>query len=481
MLLLLTRLLSSLAGVSLITWVAYRVMPVNATTVAFAYLLFVLCLATVWGFIEASLASVAATFTFNLFFLPPVGKLTIADPQNWVALFSFLATSLVASRLSTQAKQRALDATARTQDVERLYTFSRGILLIGERESFPKQLVNKVADIFNLAAVVLYDRRSDAFYRAGPSDFEGLDDQLRDAALQGTSFADPEHNRVVTAVRLGADPIAGLALQGARMPDSVLQGIANLVAIGLERARAQDLAAQVEAAKHSEKLRTTLLDALAHEFKTPLTSVIGATTALLDDPDQPLSRRVELLKIADEEGHHLQELIDDTVEMGRLDRAEIAVVDVEWCNLAEIVGEVVTSMHTEIDDRIVQVVSGDGPLHIAVDRRLMKLAIKQLLGNAMKYSPPHEPVVLEIKNDDDRVTLAVTDHGAGIPVQEQSRIFERLYRGPSVERQIPGSGLGLSIALNIVRAHHGDLTVASRPGQTTFRLTLPRERQGERR
>ena len=115
--------------------------------------------------------------------------------------------------------------------------------------------------------MVLYERRTEEFYRAGPSDFDGLEDQLRDAALQGTSFADARHNRVITAVRLGSEPIAGLALQGTQMPDAVLQGIANLVAIGLERARAQDLASQIEAAKQSEKLRTTLLDAMAHDSR----------------------------------------------------------------------------------------------------------------------------------------------------------------------------------------------------------------------
>jgi two-component system sensor histidine kinase KdpD len=104
----------------------------------FAYLLLVLTIATIWGFFEAALASITATLTFNFFFLPPVGRFTIADPQNWVALFSFLATALVASHLSTEAKRRALDAVARQQDLERLYTFSRAILLIDDTEPFPK-------------------------------------------------------------------------------------------------------------------------------------------------------------------------------------------------------------------------------------------------------------------------------------------------------------------------------------------------------
>jgi two-component system sensor histidine kinase KdpD len=466
------RLIAAVISVALVTWVAFSLVSVNATTVGFGYLLLVLILATIWGFLEASIASIAATLTYNRYFFPPIGTFTITDPQNVVALFTFLATALVASRLSAVAKRRALDAAARQQDVERLYTFSRAILLIDKGDPFPKQLVQKLADIFELAAVVLYEGRLEEFYRAGPSDFEGLDDQLREAALRGTSFADPQKHRTITAVRLGSEPIAGLALQGATMPDSVLQGIANLLAIGLERARAQDLAAQVEAVKRSEKLRTTLLDAMAHEFKTPLTSVIAATTALRDSPEQALASRVELVKIADEEAHHLKDLIDDTVEMGRLDTADISV-HAELTDMGDIVREVVASMRSDIDHRSVNVICDEQRCAIAIDRRLVRLAIKQLLDNALKYSPPQNPVTIQVHRAGGVTSVSVTDNGEGIPAQEQNRIFERLYRSPSVERQIPGSGLGLSIAQNIVRAHHGDLKVTSRPGETTFRITLP--------
>ena len=152
---------------------------------------------------------------------------------------------------------------------------------------------------------------------------------MRDAASQGTSFVDPEHKRLITAVRLGSEPIASFGITfanpGAFMQDSVLQGISNLIAIGLERARAQDLAHQVEAARRSEQLRTTLIDAMAHEFKTPLTSIRAATTSLLSSPDQPLESRTELLEVADEEAQHLQALIDDAVEMARLESDNIAV------------------------------------------------------------------------------------------------------------------------------------------------------------
>jgi two-component system sensor histidine kinase KdpD len=424
-------------------------------------------------------SSILATLTFNYFFFPPVGTFTIADPQNWVALFSFLATSLIASRLSDKAKQRALDAQERQQDVERMYTFSRAILLIDNTPPFPKQLVQKLAEIFGLSAAVLYDRRTGEIYRAGPSDFEGMDDQLRSAALNGTSFADTQRNRVITAVRLGSEPIASLAIQGEQTADSVLQGIANLVAIGLERAKAQDLAHQIEAARQSEQLRTTLIDAMAHEFKTPLTSIKVATTSLLASPDQPLESRTELLKIADEESDHLRELIDNAVEMARLDIAQIHI-ESELSDVGQMIREVVASMRIETDGRQVGIVCPQELPLIAFDRRLMKLAIKQLVDNSLKYSPPDTPVTIQVQKTDGSVTLDVTDHGEGIPVKEQSRIFERFYRSPSVRRQMPGSGLGLSIAHRIVRAHSGDLTVMSRPGETTFRMILPADRKGER-
>jgi len=474
------RLLASLTGVALLTYTGYRLVPLNATTQGFAYLLLILIIASGWGFFEASIASIAAALTFNFFFFEPIGTFTIEDPRNWAALFTFLVTSLIASRLSTEAKKRALEALARQQDVERLYTFSRAILLIDNSEPFPRQLVQKLADVFELGSAVLYDRRSEEFHRAGPLEFEGLDEQLRDAALQGTSFADPGHYRVITAVRLGSEPIAGLALQGVAMPDAVLQGIANLVAIGLERARAQALAAQIEAARQSEKLRATLIDAMAHEFKTPLTSIKAATTALLADPDRSFESRTEMVKIADEEAERLTELIDNAVDMARLDTAEIHLQR-EPASLAEIVNEVVASMRPRIEDRPVTVRCEEPDLAIAVDRNLVKLAIKQLLDNALKYSPPDTPIAIRVYDGSGTVTVEVTDDGPGIPAQEQNRIFDRLYRSPSVQHHVTGSGLGLNIAHNIARAHAGDLTVTSRSGETTFRFTIPVKAQGDRR
>lgn len=303
-------------------------------------------------------------------------------------------------------------------------------------------------------------------------DFEGMDSQLREAALKSTAFYDATGNRVLFGVQLGSAPIASLALQGVRMPDSVLQSIGNLVAIGLERARAQELGHEVEVARRSEELRTTLLDALAHELKTPLTSIRAATSALLANADRNTPNAGRMLKIADDEASHLQQLIDNALDIAQLDSQHIQV-DLELEDLEKAVREVLDSMRDTIADRkIVYKVPQSLPA-VPMDRRLLKLAVKQLLDNALKYSPASTPVTLQAFHLDGIVGLEVTDLGKGIPNEEQHRVFERFYRSSSVQNQVPGSGLGLSIAHRILEAHKGNLTVKSRRGETTFRLELP--------
>jgi two-component system, OmpR family, sensor histidine kinase KdpD len=470
----------SLMGVAALTFLGCRVIPVNATTAGFAYLLLVLVLASTWGFVEAAVASIAATLTFNFYFLPPIGRLSIGDPQNVVAFFSLLTTSLIAGRLSDRAKKRALNAIERQRDVERLYTFSRAILLIDDSAPFGKQLIQKVAEVFKLSAAVLYERHTGAFYRAGPSDFDGLDDQLRDAALHNATYSDREKRRLITTVRLGSEPIGSMALQGSLMPDAVLQGMANLIAIGLERAKAQDLSQQMEAARRSEQLRTALLDALAHEFKTPLTSIKAATTALLDNPGQSPETSTELLEIADEEADRLGALIDRSLEMARLDAGQFEIHR-ETMDVCEAVREVIRSFPAE--EARIEIQCDDSLPRMSADPRLVRLAVKQMLDNALKYSAPEGPVTVVLRRLGEAVSIEVTDRGKGIPAHEQSRVFERFYRSPSVKRLIPGSGLGLSIVHSIVRAHNGELSVSSHPGQTTFRIVLPidnKERRIER-
>jgi two-component system, OmpR family, sensor histidine kinase KdpD len=459
--------------VAAITWICFRALSVNATTAALAYLVAILFIAARWGLVESITASILAVLCFNFFFLPPIGTFAIADPQNWVALFAFLATSITASRFSMQARRREREALDSQREMERLYALSRSILLIGPAQPVPKQLATQIAQSFSASAVALYDGGSGTIYRSGPEDFPDPQDQLRQSASQGTLFRDEATGTVVTAIRLGGQPIGSVGVRGAALSDSVLQGLANLLAIGLERARTQEATSKAEAARQSDQLKSTLLDALAHEFKTPLTSIKAASTAMLSSSMLKPEQQHELISVVDEEADRLSVLVTEAIQMARIEAGRVHL-ERESYPLHELVESALDKLRPMVRERGIDVkLAPELPL-VWVDRELIEIALRQLIDNALKYSPRDSPVSVAAESRDGRVIVSVGDRGPGIPEEEQSRIFEKFYRAEASRHQIPGAGLGLVIAREIIQVHGGDIWVESKPGEgSTFRFALP--------
>ena len=460
-------------SVAAITWICYRVVPVNATTAALAYLVAILFIAAKWGLVESIGASLVAVLCFNFFFLPPIGTFSIADPQNWVALFAFLATSITASRFSMQARRRTQEALDSQREMERLYALSRSILLIGPAQPVPKQLAMQIAQTFSASAVALYDGGSATIYRSGPEDFPDPHDQLRLAASQGTLFRDDSKGTVVTAIRLGGQPIGSVGVRGVALSDSVLQGLANLLAIGLERARTQEATSKAEAARQSDELKSTLLDALAHEFKTPLTSIKAASTAMLSNTVLKPEQQRELISVVDEEADRLSVLVTEAIQMARLEAGRVHLERAS-CPVHELVESALDKLGPLVRERSIDVKLAFDLPPVWVDRELIEIALRQLIDNALKYSPRDSPVSLSAEASDGRVIISVADRGPGIPEEEQSRIFEKFYRSPQTRHRVPGTGMGLAIAREILRLHGGDITVHSSQGhQSEFRVAMP--------
>src|SRR5262245_37307143 len=169
------RVVASIGAVGSITVLYTQLLRANPTTIALTYLIAILLIASRWGIAEATIASLAAVMCFNFFFLPPVGTLTIADPQNWVALLAFLLTAVVTSQLSGRARRRHVEAVARQRDLERLYALSRALLLSERETSIPGAIARHVAETFELASVGLYDQRTDTIFWAGPQEVAALD------------------------------------------------------------------------------------------------------------------------------------------------------------------------------------------------------------------------------------------------------------------------------------------------------------------
>jgi two-component system sensor histidine kinase KdpD len=463
------RLVAASALIAIITVVYTKILPVNPTTVALTYLIGILLIASGWGMAESTTASLVAVACFNFFFLPPVGTFTIADPQNWVALVAFLITATVASQLSVRARRRNVEALARQRDLERLYALSRSLLLSEGGATLPGGIARHIADAFELRSVGLFDARTDAVSWAGPGDMAIIDSRLRDVARRAVSSRDA--GMVVTAIQLGGAPIGSLAIPEQGLSDTVLQSIANLSAIGLERARAEEATARAEAARASSELRATVLDALAHEFKTPLTSMKAASSDLLASPSTS-AKDHELVAVIDEDLDRFQALVTDAVQMLRIDAGDFAVHPGRH-RLADVIASVVRASERRLDGhQLVSHVPND--LNVDADRELLGLALRQLLDNALKYSPPTSTIEFAATRNGS-VDISVRNSGSVIPEREQRRIFERFYRGAQAGH-VPGTGMGLSIVQQIAKAHGGALTVtsASQAG-TTFTLSLPVE------
>jgi two-component system sensor histidine kinase KdpD len=469
----LARLTVSLAVVAAITVVCYAIVPVNAATVGFIYLLAVLLIASTWGLVEAAGASIAAVFCFNFYFLPPVGTLTIADPQNWVALFTFLVTSIVASQLSRRAQQRTIDAISSQREMERLYALGRAILLAGPQEDAGREIARQVARIFELEGVALYSRRDGVTYRAGAADLSGLEDKLRQAALEASVVTDKPTRTMLVAIRLGGEPTGSLAIRGAAPSDAALQSVCNLAAISLERVRIQETFTQAEIARRSDTLKSTLLDAIAHEFQTPLTAIRAAASALLDGPPADADSQTDLLRVVNEESARLSRLVREAIRMARIETGKVQLQRSPQ-NVRNLVEQTLGDMSAKLDGRRLTVVADPNLPELSVDAELIELALRQILDNAVKYSAPGSPLIVEAKRDEDVVIVSVTDRGPGIPEWEQPRIFEKFYRGIEMPRPTAGSGMGLAIAREIVQAHGGEIWVDSKLGEgSRFSISLP--------
>ena len=460
---LILRLAIVVLAIGAITFTLKQLLPVNATTAGFAFLLAILFVATKWGLVEATIGSITAVLCFNFFFLPPVGTFTISDPQNWVALFTLLATSITASRLSTRVRQQADEARERQKEIERLYALSRSILLIEPEMPAASQIVNQVRQVLEADSVVIYDRASAKIFRSGVLDFPEDDDKLRAASLEDAFPQTTSPRTYITPVRLGAQPIGSLGISGVELSESAAQSLTNLVAIGLERARAQEAAGRAEAARQSDELKSTLLDAIAHEFKTPLTTIKASTTALLSDkPPKPEHQR-DYIALVDEEADRLGGLVTEAIQMARIEAGQVRL-QLEETPIAELLENVLAKMKAVLDSRTVEIAQlGDLP-PVMMDREMMELAFRQLIDNAVKYSPPGAPIAISAAVEGNQAVIRVRDRGKGVPEAEQKLIFEKFYRATQTLNQVPGAGLGLAIARAVVNAHHGTIWVESAPG-----------------
>jgi two-component system sensor histidine kinase KdpD len=456
------------AAVCALIAICDRLLPVNITTVALMMLLLVLGAATKWGLGEAIFTSVVAVLGFNFFFLPPVGQFTIADPENWVALFAFLVTAVTVSQLSSQAKRRTEEAVAGRNEISNLYELSRAMLMDEARDAV-RVSVTKTGQILRLRHIAFFDVAANQVY--GSIDGSGIShaDLVR-VAETGEPIGSEEST--VIPVRLGTHVVGSLALQGTRLSATTRDSIASLLAINYERVRALDRAAAAEVARRNEEFKSSLLDGLAHDLKTPLTAIRTCVTRLITIPPRTEEVRQELLSIIDQESLRLQRSISEAIELARIESQELHLHR-EMTAAADLVRSAINETGDENPARYKIDVPPD--LVLEIDAGLVRRALMQLLENAQKYAPPTSPIEIQARILDNHARISVMDRGPGISPDELERVFEKFYRGRrGATNKVEGTGMGLAIARGIIEAHGGRIRAECREGGgAAISFTLP--------
>jgi two-component system sensor histidine kinase KdpD len=433
----------------------------NATTAALLLLLAILGISTRWGLAEAMVASVVAVLGFNLMFLPPVGKLTIQDPQNWVALLAFLVTAVTASQLSAHARRRTAEAEARRLEMERLYALVQSMMLTGSARKTIREFVNRVVQVFGCGAAAFYYRPSDEFLRSGPESLAVSDHELLAEAEVDDISVDAVRDIALAPVRLGGRPLGSMALIGSPPSAPMVRAISNLIAITIEKARALEDASHAEAARQSEVLKSALLDSLAHDIKTPLTSIKAAVTSLLGGAQDPGH---ELLTIINEEADRLNQLAAEVVEMARIEAGKLHL-EKQPVTVADLIAAALSDLAMGLKGRPLALDVPEELPPAEADQELAAQVVKQFVENALKYSPEGSPLEISAELKGGKIVIGVADRGPGIEENERSHIFDKFFRGRRHRFATKGTGMGLAIAKGIVEAHGERIWVESEPGQ----------------
>jgi two-component system sensor histidine kinase KdpD len=478
------------AAVAIVTAVYVGLLHVSNPTVASLSCLLIVLLVSAASSLRVAVAvSVLAVLALNFFFMPPVGTFHLEDPLNWVALGAFLAVSVVGSRLSLVARNRAVEAMARRDELGRLFDLSRDILLTTDSREAVDDLARYMARRFGFEYVGICLPIAEGWQVHGSNDAVVLDHSELDRALAtargalefdantrsygGHRICTLPGNQVVTLVplRLGMRAVGLLAAAGRPVEPGTLDAIAGLTAIAIERAKMLGERQDSERLRQGAELKSALLASLSHDLKTPLTAITVAAGNLRAAGTNDELRR-DQLEVIGVEVTRLNRLFQNIVDMARIETGAIDAQR-EWVHPADIVDAAIQQVEHALSNHSLEL-DVDTPESVQVDPRLTSAALAHLLENAGQYAPAGTPVTIVARVDDGSLTLSVRDRGPGIAPQDVQYLFERFFRGTGAPRRSFGTGMGLAIARGLLAAQGGRVWAENHAdGGALFTMSIP--------
>jgi two-component system sensor histidine kinase KdpD len=459
-------------GVAVITAACFP-LHLDLAIPGFLYLLLVVLQSAVAEFAASAIVAFVAVACLDYFFVPPILAWDINRPLDGMALFAYLVTSLVITRFAAKARSAAQNSENQRKALALLYDAACQLLSLEPEAAAGEGSLQILREVFRLRAACLFDATAGEAQVDGDSE-SGLAGLTQRAFVERRDYDDPSSQVHVRCLRVAGKITGAVGFEGLNDAESTIGSLATLTAGTLDRALSYQAANEAAAATQAEILRSALLDAFAHEFKTPLATIITANEGLREAgalaPEQ-----TELTEIVEGEACRLSHLTTRLLRMARLDREEVTP-RLQQEDLAALLRRTVDQLRQQAAERIAVLGLGREPVAVRADSELLGLALMQLLDNALKYSSAGTTVCVSLDFGEGFASIRITSEGVPIPAEERERVFERFYRGSTAGSTAPGTGLGLYFARKIVLAHGGSLELDCQPVDsdgTTFCLQLP--------
>ena len=459
-------------GVALLTLLAYH-LHLGFGVASFCYLLLLVLQSLSGDFISSGLTSFLAVGCLDYFFTEPILTFEVMSPFDTLGLVSFLLTGLIITRLVTSVRARTESSRLQQEMLQRLYDLAQQLLALEPDANAGSQFLEPFRGVFGITAACLFDAANAEVYIAGNAG-DSLEKKTGEAFIRGKDSEISEKGISARCIQVSGRTVGAIGFEGLENPDLTTGPLAALVAAHLERRHTFVHASRAAAAAQTESYRTAILDALAHEFKTPLSTIMTAAGSLREARSLGPHHR-EMAETVESEAARLGRLTSRLIRTARLEREEVKPW-IELIDVSSVIADTVDQYARLSSGRHISVVKECESSEVMADPELLRLAVSQLLDNACKYSTPGSTVTLRISREQDQIAVRVLSDGNPIPSGERSKIFDRFYRGLEGRRAGPGSGLGLFVARKIVIALGGGLDLDNLPGSekgTAFRLVLP--------
>jgi len=454
------------------------------------YLLGVVAVAARFGHGPSILASVLSVAAFDFFFVPPYFTFTVADRQHFITFGVMFVVALVISGLTVRIRWLADSARRRERQTAALYAMSRELADARGLDQIIRVSLRHIHEVFRVRAMALVPDSGGSLHPHPGTPPGGIPMDGNELAVAHWAYENGEMAGRGTTTLPGAGALY-LPLRGSQQPVGVLgirpvdphlletperlrqlETFVDQMAIALERARLAEEAQQAQLRAEGERLRSSLLSSVSHDLRTPLATITGVASSLLEGGESlDAAARKDLLETLHEEADRLNRLVHNLLDMTRLESGALHVRK-EWHPLEEVVGAALGRLSRSLRDRTVSTrLPQDLPL-VPIDDVLIQQVLINLLDNAIKHTPNGSPIEIAAWPEPGGVTLEVADRGPGLVPGDEERVFAKFYRSPTARAH--GSGLGLAICRGIAEAHGGRIWAENRAGGgVAFRFTLP--------